>query len=136
MIEYVAASGIGSATVVGVQRGTIDRGDPAAPVGGLADQDAWHDQSGGRPGQEGQRAERDRPVRAAHVVVVFDRREEPDGFVDRHSRGDTAPGEPDTVADEQIAVTSGDVVEVEFDVERKRDGPHAGISPWCPAVVG
>jgi hypothetical protein len=73
---------------------------------------------------ERERTERDRTGCATHGVVVDDRPEELDGVVDPHAGGHTAAGEPFTVADEEVAVASGDVVEVDVDVEWTCDGAH------------
>ncbi len=47
------------------------------------------------------------------LVDVVDRRQSGWRLVEWHAGGDAAAGEADAVADEQVAVTAGDVVEVE-----------------------
>ena len=42
------------------------------------------------------------------------------------ARGYTSPGDPDAVADEQVAVTARNVVEVDVAIERSTHGSHDG----------
>ena len=134
--------GIGRAEQVDV--GVVDRGDPASPVGALADRHLRDDEFGLGTRQERYGAHGDRPVCAADPVVVLDRGQERHGLVDRHPRRHSSAGEADAVADEEVAVTAGDVVQVEIGVERNGDGAHQSrvpssccVSPpdsrWCDA---
>ena len=104
-------------------RAVADAGDPAAAVGGLADQHARDDEVGWRVGLERQRADRDRadPV---DLAVVVDRGEERGDLLARHAGGHAAAGDAHTVTDEQVAVAAGDVVQVELLVEADGDGAH------------
>jgi hypothetical protein len=102
----------------------------ARPAASLPTTHGGHDQLGRGAGQERQRAESDRAVRAADPVVVLDAGEERDRLVDRDARGDATAGEPDALADEQVAVAAGDVVEV--DVVAERDGDRAHVQSRVP----
>ena len=55
--------------------------------------------------------------------------------VDGHACRDTSSGDADAVADEQVAVAAGDVVEVDVAIERSTDSSHE-ISSGCRAAVG
>jgi hypothetical protein len=58
------------------------------------------------------------------MIVVADRCEHVGDIVDRNSRGDSSSGDTDAVADEEVPVAAGDVVEVDFAIERSTDGTH------------
>lgn len=54
-------------------------------------------------------------------IVVVDRRQKFDCVIDVDSCGDPAAGETDAVANEEISIVGGDVVQVEIGVERTGD---------------
>jgi hypothetical protein len=58
------------------------------------------------------------------LVVVFDCSEHSGNIVDGDAGGDTPRRDTDAVADEQVAITPGDVVEVDLTIERSTDGSH------------
>ena len=123
--EGVSRSGAASSMVVTHRRPSAAL--TTAIVGTISSQ--------GEPGLNGT-TPRAIGTRTAGLVVVLDRREERRNVVDRDSGGDTSPGDTDTVADEQVAVAAGDVVEVDVALERSADGPHETSAPGAEQQLG
>jgi hypothetical protein len=55
---------------------------------------------------------------------VIDCREYCWHVVDRDAGGNTSCRDPHTIADEQVSVAAGDVVEVDLAIKRSTDGTH------------
>ena len=89
------------------------------PGGVLAELDGRDDDVGRRSRHERDATERD-GTDAGHRRVVIEVREERDGVVDRHGRGDAASGDTDGIAHEEHAVAAGDVVEIDGTVRIRR----------------
>jgi hypothetical protein len=85
----------------------------SAAVAVLADRDSGDDELGRGTRPERQHTDRDRS-RAGDADMVFALHlgEELERFVGLDPGRDTAAGEADTIADEEVAVTAGEVVEV------------------------
>ena len=104
-------------------------------VGGHADDQRRDDEFARRARFERHAARARAAERPPTLVVVLDRgqacgRTSASG----DACGDTAAGDADAVAYEQVAVAAGDVVEVDVVVERAGDGAH--ISGGCRPSTG
>jgi hypothetical protein len=58
------------------------------------------------------------------LIFVLDGSQRSGDVVDGDACGNPAPRDSYSVADEQVTVTAGDVVEVDLAIERSTDGSH------------
>jgi hypothetical protein len=58
------------------------------------------------------------------LIVVFDGDEDAGDVIDRDAGCDPSSGNSYAIADEQVSVATGDVVEVDFSIQGSTDCPH------------
>ena len=63
-------------------------------------------------------------MHTAHLVAMVDRGQHGGHIGKRYPSGDAAPSESDALAHEQVAVGTGDIVQVDRCVEVAGDGAH------------
>jgi hypothetical protein len=70
------------------------------------------------------------------LIIVFDAGEKGWNVVERNTGGDSASGNSHPVTHEQVAISAGNVVEVDVAIERSADCPQVASAPGAEQQLG